>query len=361
MSQDRITIIAEAGVNHNGDLDMAIMLVDAAASAGADFVKFQTFKAASLVVPTAEKAAYQKEVTGIKESQFEMLKKLELSEQDHVTLAGYCKDKNIGFLSTPFDLDSLAFLVDRLKLDTVKIPSGEITNGPLLLAASRYHCKLILSTGMSTLGEVKDALSVIAYGFVDKKNQNPTAEVLEEAYASDEARQMLHEKVTLLHCTTEYPAPLDEINLKAMDTLHEAFDCKAGLSDHSEGILVPIAAAARGAVLIEKHFTLDKNQPGPDHKASLEPDELANMVKSIRDVERILGTSEKGITPSEQKNREIVRRSIVAAKNISRGEILTLDNLAAKRPARGVSPMHFWDYLGKKSNRDYVADECIDL
>ena len=357
-SDAHVFIIAEAGVNHNGDRNMAFQLVDAAVEADADAVKFQTFKAEGLVTKKADKAGYQKKTTSAEESQFDMLKRLELSKELHYELISYCTDKNIQFLSTAFDHESLDFLVMDLGLETLKIPSGEITNAPLLLAHAKTNKNLIVSTGMSTLGEIEKALSVLAFGLTG--SGEPGGKAFQAAYFSEKGQQALKEKVTLLHCTTEYPAPPSDINMKALMTMANAFGLGVGYSDHSEGIVVPIVAASMGASLIEKHFTLDKTLPGPDHKASLEPDELKHMVEAIRTVEKVLGDGRKGPKNTELGNRDIVRKSIVAAQKIEKGEVFTENNLAVKRPGTGRSPMQYWDLLGTKSLSSYAVDEVID-
>lgn len=356
-----VYIIAEAGVNHNGNPEMAFKLVDAAVEAGADAVKFQTFKAANLVTKSAAKAQYQQQTTGANESQFDMLKRLELTHETHYELISYCKKKGIEFLSTAFDLDSLDFLVNDLGLKTLKIPSGEITNGPLILAHALSGCDLIISTGMATLGEVEQALGIIAYGMCKdgKLKEKPTQADFQQAYLSENGQRLLNDKVTLLHCTTEYPAPLQDINLNAMITMKNAFGLAIGYSDHSEGIVVSTVAAALGASIIEKHFTLDKSLPGPDHKASLEPDELKEMVNAIRAVEQVMGDGLKGPKPSELDNREIARKSLVAACDIAEGDFFTESNIIIKRPGSGRSPMEYWDLIGCKSQRSYVREEII--
>ena len=356
-----IYIIAEAGVNHNGSSEMAFQLVDAAVEAGANAVKFQTFKAEKLVTKSADKAGYQKATSGAGESQYDMLKRLELSYEMHHQLIGYCKKKGIEFLSTAFDTDSLRFLVDDLGLTTLKIPSGEITNGPLLFEHAQTGCDLILSTGMATLGEVEEALGVIAFGLLGDKNNDikPSRAAFQQAYFSEQGQATLKEKVTVLHCTTEYPAPAKEINLNAMLTMHHAFGLKTGYSDHSEGITVPIAASAMGATLIEKHFTLDKTLPGPDHKASLEADELKQMVTAIRMVEQVMGNGVKGPMPSEFKNREVARKSLVASGVILEGDHFSEQNVTIKRPGTGKSPMEYWDLLDSKSTVKIQADELV--
>lgn len=357
MQAHRTYIIAEAGVNHNGSLDMAKKLVEAAAEAGADAVKFQTFKADNLVSISAPKAEYQIRSTGIDESQHEMIRKLELNEAAHETLIEHCRACNIQFLSTPFDLESVALLVKRFNLPIIKIPSGDITNAPLMLKIAQTGKPVILSTGMSTLGEIEDALGVLAFGYLG--NNESSIAAFREAYCSAEGSATLNDKVTLLHCTTEYPAPFEEVNLKVMDTLRSAFGLPVGYSDHTEGIAVPIAAVARGAVVIEKHFTLDRTLPGPDHKASLEPTELKQMVAAIRVVEQALGSGRKHPTPSELKNMSVARKSLVSVCKIMAGEPFTADNLAVKRPGNGLSPMQYWDLLDRKASREISADEVI--
>jgi N-acetylneuraminate synthase len=351
---DEVFIIAEAGVNHNGSLKLALQLVDAAAETGADAVKFQTFNSASLVTSTASKADYQQENTSVSETQLEMLRKLELSREDHLALIARCHEKGIEFISTPFDLGSLDLLVE-LGVTKLKIPSGELTNAPLLHAAGRSGKPVILSTGMATLDEVRMAVSVLAHGY-DPNSGNPS----QEAFASITDFTPLRGKLTLLHCTTEYPSPFPDTNLRAMDTLRDTLGLPCGLSDHTPGISVAIAAAARGAVVIEKHMTLDRNMPGPDHKASLDPAEFTRLVEGIRQVSLALGSPSKQPTPSEAKNLPVVRKSLVAATSIRAGEIFSSSNLTAKRPGGGISPLHYWDYLGKPATRNYLPDETID-
>jgi len=351
-------IIAEAGVNHNGSLERALALIDAAAEAGADVVKFQTFKSGAVISRFAVKAEYQVKSTGGDESQLEMVKKLELDEAAHRKLVAYCNKRSIQFLSTPFDLSSVEFLVKELEISRIKISSGEITNGPLLLKAAQSGKPIILSTGMSTLGEIETALGVLAFGYA-KAISPPSLQAFGEAYGSDAGHKVLRDKVTLLHCTTEYPAPLSDVNLRAMSTLRQSFGLPVGYSDHSQGISIPLAAVALGAVIIEKHFTLDRNLPGPDHNASLEPNELKQMVKSIREVELALGSPIKRAAASEIKNKDVARKSIVAAVPISAGEPFSLSNLTTKRPGTGISPMYLWNMLGKRASRDFSADEVI--
>jgi len=337
MSYNKTFIIAEAGVNHNGNLELAKKMIDAAVEAGADAVKFQTFKAEKVVSRYAPKAEYQMKTTTADESQLEMVKKLELDAAAHRTLIDYCKKKNIRFLSTPFDLESID-LLNELGLDIFKIPSGEITNLPYLRKIGALKKEIILSTGMADLGEIEDALDVLIGTGTKLKD------------------------ITVLHCNTEYPTPFDDVNLSAMLTIKHAFPgIQVGYSDHTLGIEVPIAAVAMGATVIEKHFTLDKNMEGPDHKASLEPDELTAMVKDIRNIEKALGNGIKKASPSELKNKPIVRKSIVAACDIRKGEIFTKENLTAKRPGTGISPMRWDEMLKMKATRDFNEDEIICL
>ncbi|YCO03479.1 N-acetylneuraminate synthase [Vibrio sp. VNB-15] len=352
-------IIAEAGVNHNGNEKLAFELVEAAHQAGADIVKFQTFKAKNLVTESAKQADYQVANTQKQESQLAMLSRLELSYEVHHQLVVHCNKLGIEFLSTAFDSESLDFLVNDLGLKRLKIPSGEITNAPLVLDHARTGCDLIVSTGMATLAEIEAVLGVIAFGYLSDDSEEPSILAFQQAYASNEGQRLLKEKVTILHCTTEYPAPMEEINLRAMDTLGQAFALPSGYSDHSEGITIPIAAVARGAVLIEKHFTLDKNMEGPDHKASLEPSELKAMVDAIRQVEIALGTNVKSPTVSEVKNKAVARKSLVAARPISVGEVFTMDNLVIKRPGSGMSPYKLWELLEKTASKSYQAGELI--
>ncbi|WP_088228621.1 N-acetylneuraminate synthase [Desulfosporosinus sp. FKB] len=327
-------VIAEAGVNHNGDIKLAKKLIDTAKSAGADAVKFQTFKAENLVSKVARKADYQKQSTGSDESQLEMIKKLELSFNDFQELKKYCVEKELLFLSTPFDLDSIDFL-EGLEIPIYKVPSGEITNLPYLIKIAQMGKSVIMSTGMSDLDEVGFALEVL------RKNGAGT--------------------ITLLHCNTQYPTPFEDANIKAMLTLKQRFGVAVGYSDHTTGIEAPIAAVALGAEVIEKHFTLDKNMDGPDHKSSLNPQELKDMVKSIRNIEVALGDGIKRPSESETPNKEVARKSIVARRNIFTGEIFAEDNLTVKRPGSGISPLKWYEVLGKKAKRDFYEDELIDL
>ena len=355
-------IIAEAGVNHNGKLDMAMQLVDVAAEAGADAVKFQTFKAEKLVSIFAPKAEYQKKLTETTESQLEMLRKLELNEEEHRVLMKRCLQRGVEFLSTPFDLESLDLLVSKFNLSRLKMPSGEITNVPLLLKAAQSGKPIILSTGMSTLGEIETALGVLAFGYIHSdNNETPSIKAFEQAFCSEAGQATLAEKVVLLHCTTEYPPLINEVNLRVIETMRNAFKLPVGYSDHTAGITIPIAAVALGAVVIEKHFTLDRSLSGPDHKASLEPDELKLMVQSIRQVEEALGSSRKAPTLSEYKNKPIARKSLVATLEIRKGEPFTLKNLTGKRPGDGISPLYYWEWLGRLADKDYKQDELVGI
>jgi len=329
-----VFIIAEAGVNHNGSIELAKKLIDVAHNAGADAVKFQTFKAKHLVSKKAEKAAYQKETTDSSETQFEMIKKLELDVDTHKELMEYCKRKNIMFLSTPFDHESIEMLND-LGLNIFKIPSGEITNLPYLRHIGSLKKKVILSTGMADIGEIEDALDVLVNAGTDK------------------------DKITVLHANTMYPTPMEDVNLRAMSTIGNTFNVGFGYSDHTLGIEVDIAAVALGATVIEKHFTLDKSMDGPDHKASLEPVELEAMVEGIRNIEKALGLTTKKPSPSEEPNKVVARKSIVAASDIVKGELFTENNLAVKRPGSGISPMRWDEIVGQRAARNYNEDDMI--
>jgi N,N'-diacetyllegionaminate synthase len=329
-------IIAEAGVNHNGDINLARKLVDVAAEAGADWVKFQTFSADRLVTKNAEKAEYQNQVFDSDESQHAMIRKLELTRDMHEVLIAHCKSRGIEFFSTGFDPNSIDLLLD-LGLGCVKVPSGEITNLPYLRHVGKYRKPVILSTGMATLDEIEAAL-----------------DILEQAGTS-------RERITVLHCNTEYPTPMTDVNLRAMLTIRDTFGVQVGYSDHTLGIEVPIAAVALGATVIEKHFTLNRNLSGPDHKASLEPDQLKAMVVAIRNIEKAMGDGVKRLSLSEAKNKPIARKSLVAAGAICEGEVFSESNLAVKRPGTGLSPMRWDEVLGRKASRDFVTDELIEL
>jgi N,N'-diacetyllegionaminate synthase len=330
-------IIAEAGVNHNGSIELAKKLVDVAAEAGADYVKFQTFKANKIASKQAQKAAYQKQSTDVSESQLDMLKRLELDGNAHLELIAYCKEKNIAFLSTAFDFESIE-LLQKLGITLGKIPSGELTNLPFLRKMAKTFPEIILSTGMANMDEVKATIDALFQAGTKKEN------------------------LTILHCNTEYPTPFQDVNLKAMLTIEKELNVPIGYSDHTFGIEVPIAAVAMGAKVIEKHFTLDRTMEGPDHKASLEPFELKAMITSIRNIELALsGTGDKLTSNSEQKNKEIARKSIVAGKKIKIGEVLTEENMAVKRPGNGISPMLWDSVIGQKAPKDFEEDELILL
>ena len=328
-----VFIIAEAGVNHNGSFELACKLVDAAKEAGVDCIKFQTFKSDKLVSHTAQKAEYQKDTTG-EGSQVDMLKKLELSYEEFISLKDYCDKNGICFLSTPFDFDSIDFL-NSINMPFWKIPSGEVTNYPYLVALAKTGKTVVMSTGMCEMDEIQTAINVL--------------------------RDNGAKEIKLLHCNTEYPTPFEDVNLRAMNAMRDAFGLEVGYSDHTKGIEVPVAAAALGATIIEKHFTLDRNMEGPDHKASLEPDELAQMVNCIRNIEKALGNGVKTPSPSEKKNIAVARKSIVAAKSIKAGEMLTEDNITVKRPGTGISPMKWREVIGTKAARDFAEDELIEL
>ena len=333
----RTLIIAEAGVNHNGDIAKAKALIDKGAEAGVDYVKFQTFKAEKLVTKQAQRAAYQDKNTQNNDSQYEMLKKLELSQALHQELMDYCNQKGVKFLSTGFDSESLVFLA-QLGITIAKVPSGEITNLPYLRQVASLFPEVILSTGMATIDEIKDAAKVLIDNGVSK------------------------DKITILHCNTEYPTPMEDVNLKAMLHIQRELGLPIGYSDHTLGIEVPIAAVALGATVIEKHFTLDKTLPGPDHKASLEPNELKAMVSAIRNIEKAIGGSGlKKVSKSEEKNKPIARKSIVASTDIKKGNIFTPENLTVKRPGTGISPMQWDEVIGKEAKRDFQEDELIEL
>lgn len=353
-----VLVIAEAGVNHNGNVGLALDLVRAAADCGADIVKFQTFRSDLLATADAPKAAYQKTATGGNETQADMLKRLELDADAHRRLMAACKESGIGFLSTPFDSESLRFLAVDLGLSTVKLGSGEVTNGPLLLEAARLDRDIILSTGMSTLAEVTAALGVLAYGYT-RPTAAPSLQAFGHALASDEGKAAVSRRVTLLHCTSEYPAPADQSNLKAIDSLRAAFGTTVGLSDHTQGIAVSLAAVARGAAVIEKHLTTDRTLPGPDHRASLEPADFKALVQGIRDIESALGSGIKEPQPSERDTMAVARRSLVVVKPIRQGEPFTADNLGALRPGTGLSPMRYWEWLGRPATRAYAVGEAV--
>lgn len=336
MNNKKVIIIAEAGVNHNGSYELAIKMVDEAKRAGADYVKFQTAKPELVISTFAPKAEYQKETTGAAESQLEMCKAIHLPLTDYKPLKEYCDKVGIGFMSTPFDLVSIDVL-EPLDMDYYKIPSGEITNLPYLRKIASKHRPVILSTGMCEVKEVEAALQVLEQGGVKRSD------------------------IIVLHCNTEYPTPMADVNLRAMDDLRRSLGVEVGYSDHTKGIEVPIAAVALGATVIEKHFTLDKTMEGPDHKASLEPDELKAMVDAIRNIEQALGDGHKHVSPSERKNMDIARKSIVAARDIRKGEVLTEENITTKRPGNGISPMRWDSVIGTTAIRDFGYDELIEI
>ncbi len=336
MNRSHTLIIAEAGVNHNGDIDMARRLIEVAAEAGVDMVKFQTFSADRLATGRASKAEYQAHSTGEAESQHAMLRRLELSSEMHHALIGHCRQHDIRFFSTGFDVESLDFLVE-MGLDLIKIPSGEITNLPYLRRVAAHGKPVILSTGMASLGDIESAIAVLEAGGIGR------------------------ECITVLHCNTDYPTPMTHVNLRAMRNIGQAFDVAVGYSDHTAGIEVAIAAVALGATVIEKHFTLDRSLPGPDHAASLEPTELKAMVAAIRNIELALGDGIKRASPSEARNMPIVRKSIVASRPIRAGEAFTAENITPKRPGTGISPMRWDEVIGRTAIRDYAPDELISL
>lgn len=358
MPEPKTLIIAEAGVNHNGDLAMALELVDRAADAGADYVKFQTFNADKLVSANAKKANYQARTTDAAESQLEMLKRLELSVGDHEAIMARCVEKGVRFLSTPFDMDSLSLLTRTFALPEIKLGSGELTNAPLLLAAGRSGVRIILSTGMGSLAEVEEALGVLAFALCrtgDPKGRRDFADVLMDA----SIWPVLAKRVTLLHCTTEYPAAVEDTNLLAMETMRHAFGLRVGYSDHTVGEAISLAAVALGAVVLEKHFTLDRRLPGPDHAASLEPDELASLVRSVRMVERAIGTGIKQPGAAEVVNRSVARKSLLAARDLPAAHVLTPEDIVVKRPGDGQSPMLMWDRIGTVTTRATGEGESL--
>lgn len=354
-----VYVIAEAGVNHDGSVEDALRLVDAAAEAGADCIKFQVFSADALTSGDAQKADYQKRATGSDESQREMLKRLELPISTFGLLMEHAKKRQIDFLSTPFDSSCLALLINELGLTQIKVGSGDLTNAPMLLDIAKAGHDVILSTGMATLEEVTEALSVLVFGYAGRA-EPPSCDAFAAAWADAAARSQLHGKVVLLHCTTEYPAPVDSVNLRAMDTLADAFGLPVGYSDHTLGIEVAVAAVARGAVMIEKHLTLDRTRAGPDHAASLDPSDFRTMVKAIRLVEEALGNGRKIPHPAEIKNIPIARKALVAARPIAAGEAFSMENIAVKRPAHGLAPSQLWSVIGKIAPRAYRCDEPIE-
>lgn len=355
---NKVYIIAEAGVNHNGQRNLAFELIDVAAAAGADAVKFQTFNAKLLASKNAPKAEYQKHRTDAAESQFAMLKTLELPRDWHFELQAYAKKKGVEFLSTAFDADSLAFLLE-MDMPVFKIPSGELTNGPLLWQFARTRKPLILSTGMATLSEVEQGLAIIAHA-LNASTEPANINEVWHCWSKPESRNSLSNHVTLLHCTSQYPTPFNEVNLRGMDTLAAAFNLEVGYSDHTEGILIPVAAVARGAKVIEKHFTIDRNLPGPDHKASLEPSELKQMVSNIRSLQAVFGDGSKTPQASEWDTRIAARQQVVAARTLSAGSILTRSDLTTARSGHGLLPTELWGLVGQTIERAYEAGEVIE-
>lgn len=352
---EKVNIIAEAGVNHNGKKALAFRLIEKAKEIGASYVKFQTFSAETLSTKTAKKAPYQ--VNTKDKSQFEMLKKLELKKDVFKDLFKFSDELKIDFFSTPFDIDSLNFLCD-LGMKRIKIPSGEITNGPLLLEASKKNLPIILSTGMSNLNEIKEALSIISYGIL-KLSKKITANVLNDCFNDNIAKKKIKKKVTLLHCTSSYPCPTSDANIFAIKSINEKFNIPTGFSDHTNGFVASGLAVTLGAKLLEKHFTLNKSMKGPDHKASLNINEFKNYIKHIREVESYLGSGEKKIQKSEKTNIKVIRKSIVAKKKIKKGELFSNENITFKRPAGGKSPMNYWKIINTKSKKNYSEEDLI--
>lgn len=355
---NKIIIIAEAGVNHNGSVKNAELLIDVAAEMGADAVKFQTFNTDDVLIKGVPKVKYQIMNTNNNESQYDMIKALELSQAEFSYLNAHCLKRKVTFLSTPFDLNSLNFLVNQLEMSQIKIASNEITNGPLLLAAAMTGKPILLSTGMSNLTDIEKALSVIAFGYLHPMRA-VSGLAFQDAYQSEQGKACLKEKVTLLHCTSEYPATHASLNLRAIQTLSTIFGLRVGYSDHSLGIEVPLVAIGLGARVIEKHFTLSKTMQGPDHVASLDPTELGKMVKVIRQMEDALGDGIKQPTPCEMETLKLMRRSLVSNANIQIGDVFNCDNMVAKQPGTGICPMNYWDYLGRKATCSYEKDEMI--
>lgn len=356
-------IIAEAGVNHNGNEKLAIKLIDIASKAGANAVKFQTFIATNLATPSAQKAKYQIKTTDKIESQLQMLRKLELSKNTYIKLKQRCRKKKIEFISTAFDEESLSFLVKKLKVKKLKISSGDLTNGPLLLAHARTGLDIILSTGMSKISEIENAIKIISVGYYNyytKKNIDLSSpRSIDQIYKKKDIKKILKTKITILHCVTEYPAPIKELNLRAITHLKNKFELNVGYSDHSTDLSAPSIAVSLGAKIIEKHFTINKLMHGPDHKASLNPKELSLMIKNIRNTEAMLGSGIKQVMPSEKKNKKIARKSLIASFDIIKGDYFSKKNVTIKRPGDGVSPMEYWKYLKKKSKYNYKKNDKI--
>ena len=355
----RCFVIAEAGVNHNGSVERALALVDVAADAGADAVKFQTFRADALATAGAGRAQYQTRNLGESGSQVAMLRALELSFDAHRAVNERCRERSIEFMSTAFDMQSLEFLLQELGMSRIKVSSGDATNAPFLLELARCGKPLLVSTGMCTLSEVEQALTVLAFG-LSRPGASPSRAGFAAAYASVEGQTQLREKVTLLHCVTEYPAPFEAVNLQAMSTLAAAFGLEVGYSDHTEGMAVALASVARGATVLEKHFTLDRALPGPDHAASLEPGELRSLVRAVREIEAAIGNGIKVPAPCELPNLVVARRSLVAARDLKAGHRFEMEDIAIKRPGNGAMPILLWEKLGRVIERDYLAGEVIE-
>ena len=356
-----VKVVAEVGVNHNGDLEIAKKLITEAVDCEVDFVKFQTFRAESLVTKDANLAEYQNNNISKKINQLEMLKQYELSFSDFICLADFAKSKKVGFLTTAFDNESLNFILNNLDVDFLKISSGDLTNSPFLLNHAVSGKNLVISTGMATVKDVELALSVVAFGYISGNRDKPSSKAFQEAYKSREGKEALSQKVTLLQCTSEYPVDYNEVNLLAMGSLRDKFGVNVGFSDHSRGLEASIASVALGASIVEKHFTLDVDMIGPDHKASLVPKEFYSLTKSIRNVEKALGTGMKVVQPSEKKNIEASRKSIVAKTYIEKGTLLSSDNLAIKRTKPGLSPIKYWNVIGKKAKKNFQIGEIISV
>lgn len=356
---NKVKVIAELGVNHNGQEDLAFELIDKALESGADFVKFQMFNSSNLVSGDAKKASYQEENTDKDSSQLEMLKSLELSKDCFVKLKRYSKDKGINFLSTAFDKDSLDFVVNELDVDFLKIASGELTNAPLILDHARTKKDIILSTGMAEDTEILQALKIIAFGYSDLSS-NPNNLALQNNFESNEAQKVLKNKVTLLHCTTRYPTPIEDTNLNAIDTLKKKFNLNVGFSDHTSSVLIPALSVLKGVQVIEKHLTLNQDLNGPDHKASLNPSQFRDMVLNIREAEISQGNFNKKLSADEEENKKAGRRSLHASKDIKKGEIFKKENVTTLRPGIGMSPFSYWEILDKRAKRDYLSGDLID-
>lgn len=354
-----IFVIAEAGVNHNGDPDKAFKLIDEAVKSSANAVKFQTFKAKDLVTKSAPAANYQKKTAGF-DTQYKMLESLELNQKTQIELSNYAKKHSIEFMTTAFDSKSLEFVVENIGVNRLKISSGDLTNIPFLIEHARHNLDIILSTGASELHEVKEALSALAFGFISDKQDTITRDDILKAFDTEEGQNAIKEKVTLMHCTSEYPAPINDLNLKAIKTLHQEFGTRVGYSDHSAEVYVPSVAIAFGAQVIEKHFTLDKSLEGPDHSASLNGQELTEMIRMIKGTYESLGDGQKKPEKSEIKNREIIRKSICAAKKIMSGEEYTQNNISIRRPGHGLPPSRIWEVIGKIADRDYEEGDLIN-